>query len=173
MNYSRRKNCSFDDAQRGTCFSLVGNSFTMLFTSNRFDPRRLETVTQKGIGVELPDLVDVVGCTVLPCSIIRGEDVVMYMNFTANQFVDTLKVKAIAKVFEQEIDYPFLPEKDGCKALTNNECPLEINEPAQYKLVMLIPRVFPKISTTITLYLEGNEIPGNKVACFEIEANVI
>ncbi|KAF5300831.1 hypothetical protein FQA39_LY10953 [Lamprigera yunnana] len=126
-----------------------------------------------GAGVELPDFVDVVGCTVLPCSIVRGEDVVMYMNFTANQFVDTLKVKVIANVFEQEIDYPFLPEKDGCKALTNTHCPLEINEPAQYKLVMPILAVFPQVSITLTLYLEGNGIPGNKVACFEIEANVI
>ncbi|KAK4876502.1 hypothetical protein RN001_009008 [Aquatica leii] len=129
-------------------------------------------IKQCANGENKPTYLDVVNCKEMPCTVVTGTTAVMYMNFTAPELIDTLQAKILANVGGLNVPYP-LPQPDACKALSNTHCPLEVNEPAQYKLEMPILSIFPEIGVTLSLYLEANGVKDNKVVCCIIDIQVV
>ncbi|XP_031346161.1 NPC intracellular cholesterol transporter 2-like [Photinus pyralis] len=126
-------------------------------------------VTKCTNGAQLPIEVNIPGCSTPPCAIKLGESISAYVNFTAPLHTYALKAKAIAttSIIPFPVDYP-LPQPNACKALTNTHCPLEINEPAQYKLEMPISDKFPSLDFLLRIYLEANDEKDNIATCFEV-----
>ncbi|XP_029836580.3 mite group 2 allergen Tyr p 2-like [Ixodes scapularis] len=92
-------------------------------------------------------------CTHEPCSIKRGETVLIEVPFRANQDSDKLASKISAQLGDLELPLPSL-KKDGCRE-QGIRCPLEKNEKYVFRYQLETKPFYPKLNTTAKLSLTG------------------
>ncbi|EEC13424.1 secreted protein, putative, partial [Ixodes scapularis] len=92
-------------------------------------------------------------CTHEPCSIKRGETVLIEVPFRANQDSDKLATKISAQLEDLELPLPSL-KKDGCRE-QGIRCPLEKNEKYVFTYSLLLIYLLFQLNTTAKLSLTG------------------
>ncbi|KAK1133036.1 hypothetical protein K0M31_014399 [Melipona bicolor] len=118
----------------------------------------------------VPASVSIVGCSSVPCNLVRGTNVEGRINFNAVSNAKTLKPVVNVELGTIHIPYP-LPEQNACKNLVSGQCPLQKGEPATYLLKMPVEKSYQKVSLTIQLSLVDEN--NNAQVCFRIPANVV
>jgi len=88
----------------------------------------------------------------------------------ADADAETLTPRVRVNIFGITINYPY-PERDGCKSLTNGECPLDEGDRATYNLRMPIDANYPSVKLNIEFALVDEN--KNVQVCFNVDAEVI
>ncbi|XP_068081545.1 NPC intracellular cholesterol transporter 2 [Anabrus simplex] len=114
--------------------------------------------------------VRVSGCDTQPCEFKRGKNIVAEVDFAIDHTVSKLTPQVKATAAGITIDYP-LPQQDGCKSITNSECPLGAGEEVTYRLEMPILQAYPLIKVDIQLTLVDQD--KKPVECFRITGQVV
>ncbi|XP_060826001.1 NPC intracellular cholesterol transporter 2-like isoform X2 [Bombus pascuorum] len=117
-----------------------------------------------------PVSVEILGCSSLPCNLVRGTNVEANVVFKAVEDVNSLKPVVDVQLGSGHIPY-LLPVQDACKCLTSGKCPLQKGQLATYRLVMPVEKSYPRISLTIQLSLVNEQ--NKSQVCFKIPAKVI
>uniref|UniRef100_A0A182Q4U1 MD-2-related lipid-recognition domain-containing protein n=1 Tax=Anopheles farauti TaxID=69004 RepID=A0A182Q4U1_9DIPT len=118
-----------------------------------------------------PTSVDVVGCTSPPCDLVRGQDVIAFIDFTTDRAVSSMTTIATATALGVVTNYPLGSNSVTCNFLQGSSCPLSANEDVTYRLTMPILSIYPLVSLSI----EINVVDENQssVACFVVDAQVV
>ncbi|XP_039443321.1 NPC intracellular cholesterol transporter 2 homolog a-like [Culex pipiens pallens] len=130
------------------------------------------SVQQCKSGGALPSGVDIEGCTKVPCQLVRGQDAVAHVDFTALSEVSKLRPVVLATALG--ITVPFeLPadRQDACEWLEDSRCPLSEQEEARYELRLPVEKSYPPIGVDVQLQLVDQD--GQVVSCFSVEAKVV
>ncbi|XP_067007832.1 NPC intracellular cholesterol transporter 2 [Anabrus simplex] len=114
--------------------------------------------------------VRVSGCDTQPCEFKRGKNIVAEVDIAIDHAVSKLTPQVKATSAGITIDYP-LPQQDGCKSLTNSECPLAAGEEVTYRLEMPILEAYPLVTVDIQFTLVDQD--KKAVECFQITGQVV
>ncbi|XP_052890161.1 NPC intracellular cholesterol transporter 2-like [Anopheles moucheti] len=115
--------------------------------------------------------VNIVGCSAPPCDLIRGQDVIAYIDFTTDRAVTTMTTVPTATALGITAPYPLPAEfANTCAWLEGSSCPLSANEDVTYRLTIPVLPIYPLVSLSIEIDIvdETNE----SVACFVVDAQV-
>ncbi|XP_048261802.1 NPC intracellular cholesterol transporter 2-like isoform X1 [Bombus terrestris] len=117
-----------------------------------------------------PVSVEILGCSSLPCNLVRGTNVQADVVFHAVENAKSLKPVVDVQLGGGHVPYP-LPEQNACKGLVNGQCPLQKGQSATYRLKMPVEKSYPRISLTIQLSLVDEQ--NKPQVCFKIPAKVV
>uniref|UniRef100_A0A182N787 MD-2-related lipid-recognition domain-containing protein n=1 Tax=Anopheles dirus TaxID=7168 RepID=A0A182N787_9DIPT len=118
-----------------------------------------------------PTTVDVVGCTAAPCNLVRGQDVIAYIDFTVDRAVSSMTTVATATALGVVTNYPLGTNAVTCNFLQGTSCPLSANEDVTYRLTMPILAIYPLVSLSIEINVVDQA--NASVACFVVDAQVV
>ncbi|XP_053670483.1 NPC intracellular cholesterol transporter 2 homolog a-like [Anopheles nili] len=118
-----------------------------------------------------PISVDVLGCTSPPCDLVRGQDVIAYIDFTTDRSVTSMTTVATATALGVVTGYPLGSNAITCNFLQGSSCPLSANEDVTYRLTMPILSIYPLVSLSIEIdVIDQNN---QSVTCFVVDAQVV
>lgn len=103
---------------------------------------------------------------------IRGQDAVLEIDFTAYNGAEKLVPEVVATALGVTLPFPLPDDRtDACLHLIGSSCPLSRNEDVTYKLNMPVLAIYPLVSLTIQIGLkdENNDV----VTCFRVDAVVV
>uniref|UniRef100_A0A182P285 MD-2-related lipid-recognition domain-containing protein n=1 Tax=Anopheles epiroticus TaxID=199890 RepID=A0A182P285_9DIPT len=118
-----------------------------------------------------PTNVIIEGCTAPPCDLVRGQDVVAFIDFTTDRAVTSMTTVATATALGVTTNYPLGPNAVTCNFLQGSSCPLSANEDVTYRLTMPILAIYPLVSLSIEIDIVGQD--NISVACFVVDAQVV
>ncbi|CAG2164347.1 unnamed protein product [Oppiella nova] len=102
--------------------------------------------------------VAITGCTTSPCTLHKGKQVTIDIDFTANQDTDKAEFSLHAIVGGLDLDLSTLiPDfdkvKDGCK---DTSCPIKKGETKKFSATITIPGATPTIEADVKARLIGS-----------------
>ncbi|KAK9294375.1 hypothetical protein QLX08_010995 [Tetragonisca angustula] len=118
----------------------------------------------------VPASVSIVGCSSVPCNLVRGTNVEGRINFKAVSSTKSLRPVVDVELGAIHTPYP-LPEQNACRNLVSGQCPLQKGDSATYLLKMPVEKSYPKVALTIQLSLVDEN--NNAEVCFRIPAKVV
>ncbi|XP_076328576.1 mite group 2 allergen-like Ixo r 2 isoform X1 [Tachypleus tridentatus] len=107
-------------------------------------------------------------CETEPCSFFRGKTVVAEVDFVANQDSQNLINDIKAKVILINVPFPGL-KMNACED-NGITCPITKGQTYTYRFSLEVKTWFPKISTTVTWRVKGDE---GDVFCFKTDVDVV
>ncbi|KXJ82922.1 hypothetical protein RP20_CCG010574 [Aedes albopictus] len=125
-------------------------------------------------GLPHPNWVRIEGCTVMPCKLIRGQDVNMWMEFTALNGFDGLTTKVMSTVGNEiNIPYPLPSDKsNACNWLVNTRCPVDYNEDVEYHLNFHVSFIYPEVPD-LKLEISLVDNYSHVQSCFVVDTSVV
>lgn len=131
----------------------------------------------------------------MPCKLIRGQDVNMWLEFTAREYplrlrcrsffncslstslvssFDGLTTKVMSTVGNEiNIPYPLPSDKsNACNWLVNTRCPVDYNEDVEYHLNFYVSYIYPEVpdlKLEISLIDNYNHVQ----SCFVVDTSVV
>ncbi|XP_001647804.2 uncharacterized protein LOC5579510 [Aedes aegypti] len=125
-------------------------------------------------GLPHPNWVRIEGCTQMPCKLIRGQDVNMWLEFTALSSFDGLTTKVMSTVGNEiNVPYPLPSDKsNACNWLVNTRCPVDYNEDVEYHLNFYVSYIYPEVpdlKLEISLIDNYNHVQ----SCFVVDTSVV
>uniref|UniRef100_T1DFE1 Putative ml domain protein n=2 Tax=Anopheles aquasalis TaxID=42839 RepID=T1DFE1_ANOAQ len=120
----------------------------------------------------VPTNVVIEGCTAPPCDLIRGQNVIAYIDFTTDRAVAEMTTVPTATALGVTAPYP-LPGNfaDTCQWLEGTSCPLSPNEDVTYRLTIPVLSIYPLVSLSIEIDIIDEN--GASVTCFVVDAQVV
>ncbi|CAG2111596.1 unnamed protein product [Medioppia subpectinata] len=94
---------------------------------------------------------EITGCTTNPCTLHKGSNITVTVEFVANQDSATAELDLIAKIGELELPIP-APDKNACHFM---KCPLKKGETHKLVYPATIPAAAPTIEADVTAKLKG------------------
>ncbi|XP_058116335.1 ecdysteroid-regulated 16 kDa protein-like [Anopheles ziemanni] len=122
-------------------------------------------------GRPLPTSVDIEGCPSGTCNLVRGSDVIAFIDFTADRAVSSMTTVATATALGVTTNYPLGSNAATCNFLQGSSCPLSAGEDVTYRLTMPILSIYPLVSLTIEI--DVVDASNQSVACFFVNAQVV
>ena len=124
-------------------------------------------------GQPFPMSVQIEGCGVMPCSVVKGTTIVMYVKFLGVEAVTnqlTAKVRATTGFVTVPYELPTEVANVCDNLIDGAECPIYASEDVVYKFNFYIAEWYPEISVKVELSLvdEHNE----SAACFVTDIKV-
>ncbi|XP_035777331.1 uncharacterized protein LOC118458699 [Anopheles albimanus] len=119
-----------------------------------------------------PTNVVIEGCTAAPCDLVRGENVIAYIDFTTDRSVTEMTTVPTATALGVTAPYP-LPGNfaDTCQWLEGTTCPLSPFEDVTYRLTIPVLSIYPLVSLSIEIDVVDEA--GDSVTCFVVDAQVV
>uniref|UniRef100_A0A182KBS6 MD-2-related lipid-recognition domain-containing protein n=1 Tax=Anopheles christyi TaxID=43041 RepID=A0A182KBS6_9DIPT len=115
---------------------------------------------------------NILGCTAPPCDLVRGQDVIAYIDFTTDRVVNTMTTVPTATALGITAPYPLPAEfADTCAWLEGSSCPLSANEDVTYRLTIPVLPIYPLVSLSIEIDIVDQD--GQSVTCFVVDARVV
>uniref|UniRef100_A0A182XW59 MD-2-related lipid-recognition domain-containing protein n=1 Tax=Anopheles stephensi TaxID=30069 RepID=A0A182XW59_ANOST len=116
--------------------------------------------------------VNIQGCSAPPCDLVRGQDVIAYIDFTTDRAVTSMRTVPTATALGITAPYPLPAEfADTCAWLEGSSCPLSANEDVTYRLTIPVLPIYPLVSLSIEIdIVDENE---QSVTCFVVDAQVV
>uniref|UniRef100_A0A182PSP0 MD-2-related lipid-recognition domain-containing protein n=1 Tax=Anopheles epiroticus TaxID=199890 RepID=A0A182PSP0_9DIPT len=116
--------------------------------------------------------VNILGCSAPPCDLVRGQDVIAYIDFTTDRAVTSMTTVPTATALGITAPYPLPAEfADTCAWLEGSSCPLSANEDVTYRLTIPVLPIYPLVSLSIEIdIVDENE---QSVTCFVVDARVV
>ncbi|XP_058812615.1 NPC intracellular cholesterol transporter 2-like [Topomyia yanbarensis] len=123
-------------------------------------------------GRPFPNTVRIENCPSMPCSLRRGTDANMAMEFSAVRDASNLRINVLATALGITVPYE-LPEdrSAACNWLVQSRCPISAGEDLVYHLSMPITSIYPLISVTIQIDVVDQS--GQSQGCFIVDARVV
>ncbi|XP_050071436.1 NPC intracellular cholesterol transporter 2 homolog a-like [Anopheles maculipalpis] len=118
-----------------------------------------------------PLSVAIEGCSAAPCNLVRGQDVIAYIDFTADRAITSMTTVATATALGVVTNYPLGSNAVTCNFLQGSSCPLSANEDVTYRLTMPILSIYPLVSLSIEIDVVDQNT--NSVTCFVVDAQVV
>ncbi|XP_052863621.1 NPC intracellular cholesterol transporter 2-like [Anopheles cruzii] len=116
--------------------------------------------------------VSIDGCTAPPCNLVRGQDVIAYISFTADRAVFNMTTIPTATALGITAPYPLPAEFAAtCNWLEGSSCPLSPNEDVTYRLTIPVLSIYPLVSLVIEIDIVDQD--SQTVACFLVDAQVV
>ncbi|KFB38301.1 AGAP002850-PA-like protein [Anopheles sinensis] len=117
-------------------------------------------------------VANIVGCTAAPCDLVRGQDVIAYIDFTTDRAVQSMTTIPTATALGITAPYPLPAEfAETCNWLEGASCPLSPNEDVTYRLTIPVLPIYPLVSLSIEIdIVDQNDA---SVACFVVDAQVV
>uniref|UniRef100_U5EWT0 Putative ml domain salivary peptide n=1 Tax=Corethrella appendiculata TaxID=1370023 RepID=U5EWT0_9DIPT len=114
------------------------------------------------------------GCSVQPCELVRGQDTVFEIDFTAQSNVKALDTKVYATVNGIKLPYALDSKySKACNHLVATACPLDESEEVTVKLSIPVLKIYPKISLNIEISLVNENEPSIVHSCFNLDTKVV
>ncbi|XP_065074230.1 uncharacterized protein LOC135698267 [Ochlerotatus camptorhynchus] len=125
-------------------------------------------------GLPHPNWVRIEGCENMPCKLIRGQDVNMWMEFTALSSFEGLTTKVMSTVGNEiNLPYPLPSDKaNTCNWLVNTRCPIDYSEDVEYHLNFNVSFLYPEVpdlKLEISLVDNYNHVQ----SCFVVDTKVV
>ncbi|XP_049535814.1 uncharacterized protein LOC125951196 [Anopheles darlingi] len=112
------------------------------------------------------------GCTAPPCDLVRGQNVIAYIDFTTDRFVAEMTTIPTATALGVTAPYPLPGEfAETCRWLEGTSCPLSPNEDVTYRLTIPVLSIYPLVSLSIEIDIVDEA--GDSVTCFVVDAQVV
>ncbi|XP_050079297.1 uncharacterized protein LOC126567107 [Anopheles maculipalpis] len=123
-------------------------------------------------GRPLATNVNILGCSTPPCDLVRGQDVIAYIDFTTDRAVTSMRTVPTATALGITAPYPLPAEfADTCAWLEGSSCPLSANEDVTYRLTIPVLPIYPLVSLVIEIDIVDNN--DQSVTCFLVDAQVV
>uniref|UniRef100_A0A182JD17 MD-2-related lipid-recognition domain-containing protein n=1 Tax=Anopheles atroparvus TaxID=41427 RepID=A0A182JD17_ANOAO len=122
-------------------------------------------------GRPLPISVDINGCTSAPCDLVRGQDVIALIDFTADRAISSMTTVATATALGVVTNYPLGSNSVTCNFLQGSSCPLSAGEDVTYRLTMPVLSIYPLVSLSIEIDVQ--DANSQSVTCFVVDAQVV
>lgn len=119
-----------------------------------------------------PHQVRIQGCTQMPCTIQRGTDAVMELDFTPANNANNLTPSVIATVLGLPVIYP-LPDHvtNSCSHLLHGaRCPVPANQRTTLLFRFPVNAAYPPIAVAVQLTVRDHL--RRTVACFSVDIQV-
>ncbi|XP_061395729.1 NPC intracellular cholesterol transporter 2 homolog a-like [Musca vetustissima] len=118
-------------------------------------------------GQPFPLDVEVVGCEEMPCDIVKGTTIVMYVHFVGTK--DNIReLNAVVHATTLGITVPYELPKEVASVCDNLMygaiCPIDKTEDVVYKFNFYVESTYPEIPVSIQISLIDAE--GDSIACF-------
>ncbi|KFB34859.1 AGAP002804-PA-like protein [Anopheles sinensis] len=125
-----------------------------------------------GGGRPLPTSVNIEGCPSGTCNLVRGSDVIAFIDFTAGKSRCSVDDHGCNRDGAgRHDDYPLGSNSATCNFLQGSSCPLSAGEDVTYRLTMPILSIYPLVSLTIEI--DVVDAAQQSVACFSVNAQVV
>ncbi|KAG4074456.1 hypothetical protein HA402_015745 [Bradysia odoriphaga] len=118
-----------------------------------------------------PHEVRVRGCTSMPCTVRRGTEAIMDLEFTTPVSSNTLRPVVFASVLGATIEYP-LPDhlQNACNHIRPNGCPLAAGTTTSYNFVFAVNPLYPPVTVGVEVNLLNQD--NVAVTCFIVDIAV-
>ncbi|CAG9558999.1 unnamed protein product [Danaus chrysippus] len=94
----------------------------------------------------LPLNAYVLGCLETPCLLPQNQNAVIDVVFKAPYLLYDMKSRAVADIFNNDIDYNLEENAVTCNFITNSYCPILEGEVVEYSLKMFISSSIPTVA---------------------------
>uniref|UniRef100_A0A182JWL7 MD-2-related lipid-recognition domain-containing protein n=1 Tax=Anopheles christyi TaxID=43041 RepID=A0A182JWL7_9DIPT len=118
-----------------------------------------------------PTSVAIQGCTAPPCELVRGQDIIAFIDFTTDRAVTSMTTIATATALGVVTNYPLGSNAVTCNFLQGSSCPLSANEDVTYRLTMPILSIYPLVSLSIEINVVDQD--NTSLTCFVVDAQVV
>ncbi|XP_053671480.1 uncharacterized protein LOC128721726 [Anopheles nili] len=119
-----------------------------------------------------PSFVELSGCSVMPCELVRGSDVEMHLEFEAPFAAQSLQYRVVATALGITAPYELPPDRaNACNWLTGSACPISQGEDITSTLSMPVLPIYPLVSLVIEVSVIDEQARTH--ACFAVDARVV
>ncbi|XP_054154518.1 mite group 2 allergen Lep d 2-like [Oppia nitens] len=94
---------------------------------------------------------EITGCTTNPCTLHKGQEITITIEFIANQNSQKAEIDLVAKVGDIEVPVPGV-DKNACNHMP---CPVKKGDTVTLKYKATIPKNAPTIEADVTARLKG------------------